>query len=63
MDQAAVTCRFVKMVPSLLNSVYHNCIMFDLADITIQYNPVSLVKGEIVSLKANPSELEVTKTE
>ena len=38
MDQAAVTCRFVNKVPLLSNSVHHNCIMFALADITIQYH-------------------------
>ena len=32
---------FVNMVPLLLNLVYHNCIMFDLADITIQYNTIA----------------------
>ena len=37
MEQAAVTRRFVNMVPILLNLFNHNCIMFDLADITIQY--------------------------
>ena len=35
MEQAAVTCRFVNMVLFLLNLVYDNCIMFDVADITI----------------------------
>ena len=40
MEQAAVTCRFVIMVPLLSNLVYHNSIMFDLADITIRYNTI-----------------------
>ena len=42
MEQAAVTCGFVNMVPLLLNLVYLNCIMFDLADITVQYNTMQV---------------------
>ena len=40
MGQAAVTCRFINMVPLWCNSVYRNCIMLNLADITIQYNTI-----------------------
>ena len=42
MEKAAVTSRFVNIVLLLLVLVYQNCIMFDLADITIQYNTIQL---------------------
>ena len=45
------------MVPLLLNLVYHNCIMFDLADITIQYNTIQCKKKisftKVVNLRWN----------
>ena len=44
MEQAAVTYSFVKIVLLELKLVNHNCIKFDLADITIQYNSMKYNK-------------------